>query len=427
MSEKPSSKTADANPLSLADIDLPDTRFGHLRHHLFISYSRADESAAAELYRSLPELNVFFAPENLPRPGGDDERTTWFHPIEQALFSSCNCVCLVSRSYLQRSWCLLEMHGFFNISRDNPRRQWLYPLEEPGEALPAKFSPLVFPGSLAKLTQTLQQACTDSPLEPGDMEPGAPLAATSSCFRGLPLERLYGNQRRPWRADGRGPAMPIGPDYANYEALVREYMVKILRGTDAHSVWLNPPDMDGRAKWVAEEARGNAIQLIEEHISPFLGTRSGAELLAEIRQARHQGQHEPDLDCLEGTAQLMAGDHANAIQSIERGLQNDPAQRDSEQWLCQIAMARYCLKDYGAALETLAHVDTPSAQTLLIKAACLARTGKVDAARRSCREAVNLDPAMSLEREAFDLILERNEDAAHWLDGLRSAGLHVRA
>jgi tetratricopeptide (TPR) repeat protein len=408
---------------SLADIDFPGTRFARLRHHLFISYARAEEAQAAALFDSLSRLRVFFAPEALARPVSLDDRATWFRPIEHALYASCHCICLVSRAYLQRSWCLLEMHGFFNVSRDSQRRQWIYLLEDLKEDLPPRFEPLRYPGTLPQLKKELRRACIESALRPGNRVPNAPLSSSSACFRGLPLERLYGNERRPWRSDGRGPAMPIGPRYADYEALVREYMVKILRGADPQSVWLDPPDMDGRATWVAKEARDNARRLLEQGVSPFQGTRSSAELLADIEQARAQGEDSSELDRLQGLACLMAGAHATAVEYLERGLRKNLPSSEREYWLSELAMAHYCLKNYARALDILSSVRRPSARTLRLKAACLARSGRMDASKRALRLAVELEPACSLRREAFDLVFERNEDAAHWLEGLRLAGL----
>jgi hypothetical protein len=407
--------------LSLADLDLPGTRLARLRHHLFISYARLDEPRAAVLFDSLSALRVFFAPASLPRPETVDDRTTWFRPIEHALFAACHCICLVSRAYLERSWCLLEMHGFFNVSRDSERRQWIYVLEDPGEILPARFEPLIFTGTLAQLQDELRHTCAESPLQPGHQVPTGPRSSSSACFRGLPLDPLYGNERRPWRSDGRSPGMPIGPQYGDYEALVREYMVKILRGADPQSVWLDPPDLDGRATWVAKEARDNARRLLEQGVSPFQGMRSSAELLADIEQARAQGQNSPELDCLQGLAYLMAGTHAAAIECLERGLRNLKS-RDRGYWLSELAMAHYCLKDYAGALAVMNRVRKPSGRTLRLKAASLAQSGQMKAANRARRRAVALDPASSLTREAFDLVFERNEDAAHWLDGLRLAG-----
>jgi tetratricopeptide (TPR) repeat protein len=423
MSGNARESAANAKLPALADVDFPGTRFARFRHHLFISYASVEEAPAAVLFDSLSTLRVFFAPQALPRPASLDDRATWFRPIEHALYASCHCICLVSRAYLQRSWCLLEMHGFFNVSRESERRQWIYLLDDPKEDLPARFEPLRYRGTLAQLKKELRRACVESALRPGNRVPNAPLSSSSACFRGLPLERLYGNERRPWRSDGRGPAMPIGPRYADYEALVREYMVKILRGADPQSVWLDPTDLDGRATWVAKEARDNARRLLEQGVSPFQGIRSSTELLAEIEQARAQGQDPSELDCLRGLAYLKSGAHATAVECLQRGLQKEPRSSEREYWLSELAMAHYCLRNYAGALDVLASVRRASARTLRLKAACLARSSRMDAAKRALRLAVKREPASSLTQEAFALVFERNEDAAHWLEGLRLAGL----
>ena len=93
------------------------------QHEIFISYSRADEPTARELFSSLLRHKVkpFFAPIDL----NDAALTTanqWVGVLTQALERSCHYAGLVSPNFLATPWCELELRGFMNLTRSAPAR-----------------------------------------------------------------------------------------------------------------------------------------------------------------------------------------------------------------------------------------------------------------------------------------------------------------
>lgn len=91
-----------------------------------------------------------------------------------------------------------------------------------------------------------------------------------------------------------------------------------------------------------------------------------------------------------------------------------------------MAETQYLLRDYEAAIETYRRWREPPLHTYVHLAACYAQLGRMDDAQRAVDEYNERRPDDSdLPRYVaqHERICKRREDAEHWLDGYRKAGL----
>ena len=86
------------------------------------------------------------------------------------------------------------------------------------------------------------------------------------------------------------------------------------------------------------------------------------------------------------------------------------------------SVAQYSIGEYRAAAASLERMPQPSPWMLARLAACYARAGDLDAARRHMSKALLDDPAFStLERARQTLVFEHAADAEHVLGGIALA------
>ena len=95
-----------------------------------------------------------------------------------------------------------------------------------------------------------------------------------------------------------------------------------------------------------------------------------------------------------------------------------------------LGLARYMLKEYSEALPPLRECTSRAPNLSLGHvwlAATLAQLGRLDEAGAEAAEVLRIDPKYTIDGTSRRLALfKRPEDAEHFLDGLRKAGLPER-
>jgi hypothetical protein len=251
------------------DINLALQKITRYQYDVFISYSKKNERNAEKLNKFLikNDFTVFFAPKALK----DDELqryNRWVNPLNQGMQHSCNFIALMSSTYLTSSWCLLELFGFRNLKKVNPERDMnIYAIEDVTDDILDEFQSLFLNQLVKNFDELLEYFISilkRSSLKKGDLlQPIAP-----RTFIPLPLREKYG-LTAPWGKDSQTPGgHPAGPPYIEYEDVVRELMVKVLRGT-------RPENLSNSLQgWYYEDialknAVGDAIDFLQRGISPY--------------------------------------------------------------------------------------------------------------------------------------------------------------
>ena len=125
---------------------------------------------------------------------------------------------------------------------------------------------------------------------------------------------------------------------------------------------------------------------------------------------------------------VYAGDSARAIEAVERHMRLDPFYMpQAHLWL---GFAHYMLKQYSQALPPLREYVS-RAPNFRGGHACLAATyaqlGKLEEARAEAAEVLRIEPNWTIEGTQARLsTFKLPEDAEHFFDGLRKAGLPER-
>jgi adenylate cyclase len=87
-----------------------------------------------------------------------------------------------------------------------------------------------------------------------------------------------------------------------------------------------------------------------------------------------------------------------------------------------LAIVLYVARRYEEAIDANRRISaTPRPWTLARIAACYAQLGESERARSYAADATRQDPGLRLSRQ--DLPYTRSADAAHWLEGMRKAGI----
>jgi adenylate cyclase len=129
-----------------------------------------------------------------------------------------------------------------------------------------------------------------------------------------------------------------------------------------------------------------------------------------------------------GEALLYAGDPARAIEAIERHMRLDPFYAPIAPAF--LGLAHYTLKEYSQALpllqESVSRMPNSRIPHCLL-AATYAQLGDIEKARAEAAEALRIEPQYTIEgTQARMSGFKRTEDAEHFFDGLRKAGLPER-
>lgn len=396
-------------------------------HDVFVSYSTAQEAIAGDVCRLLRtgRLATFFAPDTLKPSEVAPEQ--FADLLQEALRKSIQVVVLLSASYLDSAWCLLELHGAFGLLGDaKPRRLRILPIEPVEDRLIGQLVPFLFHRGLAALASEVRAVADVCGVRMGDSyaDPSPP-----RMFVELPLRSFYEppgrGPRPPWGKDHRSPhGVPGAPPYDVYERLVREYMVQIMRGRDPGRLEIPVIGAAERYAFMSADARRDAQRLIQLGVSPFQRpyTRSLNDWLRELAQARGQGQDAGEMDCLEGVALIDAGRFDEGIRLIRQGLGKTAKALDRPLFLAAVARAEHLARRFESALRALGEIEGPlPPDAVLAKAATLGRLGRISAAERATNERSDV----SVDDIRIRSGLERRADLDFWAESLALAGYRL--
>jgi adenylate cyclase len=222
-------------------------------------------------------------------------------------------------------------------------------------------------------------------------------------------------------------SIAIDPNYARaHAALSRTHLAAWINALDGD--YLNPAALD-RAYQLALRA----VQLdpnlpqARAHLAHALVRRREHEAaVAEFERAMALNPNFTD----DRFAEVLgfAGHWARAIEAVERHMRLDPFYPPLA--TCRLGLAHYMLEQYAQALPLLRECAfrAPNQRAgHLWLAATYAQLGKMNEARAKAAEVLRVDPKFTIERaQALLLPFKRAEDAEHFFDGLRKAGLPER-
>ena len=222
-------------------------------------------------------------------------------------------------------------------------------------------------------------------------------------------------------------SLAIDPNYARaYARLSRTHFIAWTISLDDD--YLSPHALD-RAYQLARKAVQLDPNLPEAHaaLGNILSRRREHEAAAaEFERAMALNPNFTDWRFAE--ALVLAGDPVRAIEVAERHMRFDPFYVPlAPLWL---GAARYMFKQYSEALPLLRECvsrapNLRGGHTSL--AAVYAQLGKLEEARAEAAEALRIEPKWTIEGTQARLYgFKRPEDAEHFLDGLRKAGLPER-
>lgn len=143
-----------------------------------------------------------------------------------------------------------------------------------------------------------------------------------------------------------------------------------------------------------------------------------------IKRAYMLNPNEISVQINRGITANYCGDSQLGLEMLRTALAHDPLARDH--WFESLAEASYMLGRYEDAIELYQQWQNPPVHMLTHLAACYAQLGQMDKARRSVEEFERRRPANSdfdFYANAHARLCKRSEDANHWLEGYRKAGL----
>ena len=129
-----------------------------------------------------------------------------------------------------------------------------------------------------------------------------------------------------------------------------------------------------------------------------------------------------------GEVLIWAGDPARAIEAVERHMRLDPFYAPLAPGY--LGFAHYMLKQYSQALPLLRECVSRTPNSCIghcLLAATYAQLGSIEKAGAEAAEVLRIDPKWTIEGAGAQLnSFKRTEDAEHYFDGLRKAGLPER-
>jgi len=249
----------------------------YYKYNVFISYAKPNKQEAEKFYHSIVSkgFNAFFAPLTL-NLSEEEEFQFWVDPLTDYIVYSEHLIAIVSNSYIESSWCELEVRGFRNLCKiDDSRCLFLIDLDGSRTILSNKLG-ISEPNDTEKsVTNWFVANChpyrtkhADGLKEITIEMPG--WSQQLSPFRELPLRKMY-DLSAPWKKNSMTPGgHPAGPSYQTYEHWVREAMVRILRGASTKSLIAEIPPNPQIPKLVRDLVR-DAKELLDMAIDPFTG------------------------------------------------------------------------------------------------------------------------------------------------------------
>jgi adenylate cyclase len=222
-------------------------------------------------------------------------------------------------------------------------------------------------------------------------------------------------------------SISLDPNYARAYALL----------SHTHLVaWIYPLDEDRLNPTALERAHRFAWKAVQlDPNLPIAHAQLGRVLTFE-------GQHEQSIAAFEkaialnpnftdwrfGLALLRAGEPARGTQVTEAHMRYDPFYVPGASGV--LGFARYMLKEYSEALPPLRECTSRAPKMSLGHvwlAANLAQLARPDEAHAEAAEVLRIDPKFTIDGTQRRLALFKHpEDAEHFFDGLRKAGLPAR-
>jgi adenylate cyclase len=224
-----------------------------------------------------------------------------------------------------------------------------------------------------------------------------------------------------------GQSIAIDPNYARAYARL-SYTVVQAWNIALDSDHLNPAALE-RAYQLAGKAVQLGPNLPQAHAQLGHVLCKGRENEAALAAFERAMALNPNFtDWRFGEALLYAGDPARAIEAIERHMRLDPFYAPLAPAF--LGLAHYMLKQYSQALPLLQECASRMPKSRIphcLLAATYAQLGDIEKARAEAAEALRIEPQYTIEgTQARMTAFKRTEDAEHFFDGLRKAGLPER-
>jgi adenylate cyclase len=198
------------------------------------------------------------------------------------------------------------------------------------------------------------------------------------------------------------------------------------------SAWINPYDGDHLNPAALDRAHELARKAVQ--LDPNLPEAQA--IFAHVLSRR--GEHDASIAAIERAMALnpnfmdwrfaevlvLAGEPVRAIAALERHMRLDPFYSPlAPGWL---GLAHCMLKQHSRALAPSRECAAQAPNTRLghlCLAAAYAQLGKANEARAEAAEVLRIDPNWTISKGALLLPFKRSEDAEHFFDSLRKAGL----
>jgi hypothetical protein len=398
------------------------------QYDLFISYSSGQAKQAEAIYHRLSKsMMVFYAPISLKTL--EHTPNQYVEVLSDALRQSCQVLVLLSESYLDSSWCILELNGYFNLFLEEPKRRMaIIPIEpEIDKKVAGQFVPLIYPKkeALQKVKQHYDNKIITVGEKFADRIP-------PKLFLDLPLYERYEpptrNNRPPWGKDSRSPhGIPGAPPYEIYQQLVREYMVQILRGKynifELDKLELSIPmlGVDERYNYIKRDARMDASSLNNLGYSPYSGTAklNGRDMFAKAMKAyRNRSEITEETDFHEAFGKICMGNLDEGIKKMEMAIEENPGISNLKFYKIELARAKLISKDFAGAIKELDTIEIEYEPEILVRAAALARLGKLSEKEKQ----KNRSSGISLNKIRMWSLLENRKQLDYWIESLELAG-----
>ncbi|WP_271899566.1 adenylate/guanylate cyclase domain-containing protein [Candidatus Phyllobacterium onerii] len=220
-----------------------------------------------------------------------------------------------------------------------------------------------------------------------------------------------------------GAAIAIDPAYAAARALIAFTHV-----LDYINAWSTDPENSLRT---GLELAQQAVAMDEQQPNGHFALGMACMWSRDLDRARAEAQrglalspNSIDLLMLMAHIQIFSGDPKGALETLDASMLLDP--HYPEVLLQFLADAHFSLADYEQAVTALKERLARNPQSDIahaLLASCYGHLGRPEESRRAWEQALQLNPAFSIERRRRVLPFQYPEDFQRRVEGLRKAGL----